>query len=330
MMNLGMIGAGRMGAGMVRRLLAQGHACFVFDRSPESLKPLAAAGAKTFDSLAALVQALPQPRALWAMVPSGAPTQATLDELKGLLSPGDFVIDGGNSHYKDSARHGLELSAKGLHFVDCGTSGGVWGEKRGYCLMVGGEPDSFKALEPLFRSLAPGQGTIEPSAGREKRASTAEQGYLYCGPAGSGHFVKMIHNGIEYGLMQAYAEGFELMRQRGSEEVEAATRYKGLPLADIAELWRRGSVVSSWLLDLTALALAEDEGLARFQGKVPDSGEGRWSLEAAIEESVAAPVLSAALFARFSSRQEAAYSNKLLSAMREKFGGHHEAAPPQA
>ena len=327
-MNLAMIGAGRMGAGMVRRLLAQGHSCFVFDRSPESLKPLASAGAKTFDSLEALVKAMPMPRAVWVMVPSGAATESTLSDLKGLLAKGDIVIDGGNSKYKDSARHGVELAAQGLHFVDCGTSGGVWGEKRGYCLMVGGEPASFKALEPILKSLAPGQGDVAPSEGREGRPSTAEQGYLYCGPAGAGHFVKMIHNGIEYGLMQAYAEGFELMQQRGSEEVEAATRYKDLPLADIAEVWRRGSVVSSWLLDLTAIALAEDQGLARFQGKVPDSGEGRWSLEAAIEESVAAPVLSAALFARFSSRREAAYSNKLLSAMREKFGGHKE-SPPQ-
>jgi 6-phosphogluconate dehydrogenase len=241
-----------------------------------------------------------------------------------LLAPGDVVVDGGNSHFKDSVKRAQRLKSKGLQFVDCGTSGGVWGEERGYCLMAGGELEAFKKVEPLLKTLAPGQGGIAPSAGREKRLSTAEQGYLYCGPSGSGHFVKMVHNGIEYGLMQAYAEGFELMGSRNLEALDPSERYT-LPLADIAELWRRGSVVSSWLLDLTAMALAEDEGLKSFKGKVPDSGEGRWTLEAAMEESVPAPVLSAALFERYRSRQESSFGDKLLSAMRKQFGGHSEA-----
>jgi 6-phosphogluconate dehydrogenase len=323
-MNLGMVGAGRMGANMVKRLLKGGHSVSVFDPNPASLEPLVKEGAKAANSLSVLVAQLEAPRVVWLMVPAGKITESTVSELQGLLSTGAVIIDGGNSFFKDSVRHSQSLKARGIHFLDCGTSGGVWGEKRGYCLMIGGDKEAFEKAEPIFKTLAPGQGAIEPSEGREARKSTAEQGYLYCGPAGSGHFTKMLHNGIEYGLMQAYAEGFELLKGRASNEVEEATRYS-LPLADIAELWRRGSVVSSWLLDLTAMALAEDESLQRFKGQVPDSGEGRWSLEAAIDEAVPAPVLSAALFERFRSRQASSYSDKLLSAMREKFGGHHEA-----
>jgi 6-phosphogluconate dehydrogenase len=323
-MNMGMVGAGRMGGNMVRRLLKGGHSCVVYDRDPKALEALAKEGAGSASSLSNLVAQLKAPRVIWLMVPAGAPTEEAVTELQGLLAAGAVIVDGGNSHFKDSVRRAAALKARGIQFVDCGTSGGVWGEKRGYCLMAGGEAEAFQKVEPLLKTLAPGQGSIDPSPGREGRQSTAEQGYLHCGPAGSGHFVKMLHNGIEYGIMQAYAEGFELLKGRASEEVEASSRFE-LPLADIAELWRRGSVVSSWLLDLSAMALAEDESLKRFKGHVPDSGEGRWSLEAAIDESVPAPVLSAALFERFRSRQESSYADKLLSAMREKFGGHREA-----
>ena len=322
-MNLGMIGAGRMGAGMVRRLMKAGHHCYVNDHNAPALAALKQAGAEVFESLQAMIMAMPGQRVIWVMVPAGPVTESVISGLSSQLAAGDIVVDGGNSNFKDSARRGVELKAKGIGFVDCGTSGGIWGESRGFCLMVGGRPEDFLAIEPVLRALAPGQGAVEPSRGRVPSKSTAEQGYLHCGPAGAGHFVKMIHNGIEYGLMHAYAEGFEIMRERAQKDIDAATRYQ-LPLADISELWRRGSVVSSWLLDLTAIALAEDASLKRFQGKVPDSGEGRWSLEAAIEEAVPAPVLAAALFARFRSRQDIAYAEQLLSAMREQFGGHHE------
>jgi 6-phosphogluconate dehydrogenase len=323
-MNMGMVGAGRMGSHMVRRLLKGGHACAVFDPNAENLIPLKSGGASTARDLQDLVSQLPKPAVVWLMVPAGKPTQDCVATLLGLLQEGDVVVDGGNSHFKDSIVHAAQLKAKGILFLDCGTSGGVWGEERGYCLMAGGEAEAFKRVEPLLKTLAPGQGSIPPSAGRAKGGSTAEEGYLHCGPAGSGHFVKMIHNGIEYGLMQALAEGFELMQGRQGAQIDGASRYQ-LPLADIAELWRRGSVVSSWLLDLTALALAEDEGLKAFQGRVPDSGEGRWSLEAAMEESLPAPVLAASLFERYRSRQASSYADKLLSAMRSQFGGHREA-----
>lgn len=325
-MRIGMVGAGRMGAGLLRRLAKGGHECHAYDPNPAALAALEAAGVEGHASLADLAAGMPSPRVLWVMVPSGEPTEAVLQELGSLLQTGDLVVDGGNSNFKDSVRRAVELRAKGIGFVDCGTSGGVWGEQRGFCLMAGGTPEDFARLEPVLRTLAPGRGDVLPSEGRRAGASSADEGYLHCGPAGAGHFVKMVHNGIEYGLMHAYAEGFDLLRGRADAALPGEERY-ALPLDDIAELWRRGSVVSSWLLDLSARALAADPGLERFQGKVPDSGEGRWSLEAAIEESVPTPVLAAALFARFRSRQDASYAEKLLSAMREQFGGHREVHP---
>ena len=322
-MQLGMVGLGRMGANLVRRLLPRGHDCVVFDAQAEQVNTLASEGARPAQDLRDLVQQLATPRAIWVMLPAGDVTESTLQELAGLLSPGDILIDGGNTHYVDDVRRAQAFQSQGLRYLDVGTSGGVWGLERGYCLMIGGDVSAFEHLNPIFRDLAPGRGVIEPTPGREGRTSTADQGYLYTGPAGSGHFVKMIHNGIEYGLMQAFAEGMDLLRGAGQECIPEERRYQ-LDLADITELWRRGSVVSSWLLDLTAIALAEDPQLQGYSGHVQDSGEGRWTLNAAIEEAVPVPVLSAALFARFRSRQDSSFADKTLSAMRKQFGGHQE------
>jgi 6-phosphogluconate dehydrogenase len=291
----------------------------VFDRDPAAVKTLAGKDIAGADALPALVKALTKPRAVWVMVPAGEITEKTIDELAGVLEAGDVIIDGGNTFYKDDVRRAKALKAKGLHYIDCGTSGGVWGFERGYCLMIGGDKDAVDRLEPIFKALAPGEGDIEKTAGRDGRDPRAVQGYLHCGPAGAGHFVKMIHNGIEYGLMQAYAEGFNILR--GAENLPEGFR---LEVADIAEVWRRGSVIGSWLLDLTAMALAEDPKLAGYEGNVADSGEGRWTVNAAIEAAVPAPVLTEALYARFRSREEDSFADKLLSAMRKKFGGHVE------
>ena len=321
-MQLGMIGLGRMGANMARRLMRGGHECVVYDRSPEAVAKLATEGARGSDSLAALIGALARPRAVWVMVPAGAPTEQTVAELALLLDAGDVVIDGGNSFFKDDVRRAKALAAKGIRYLDVGTSGGVFGLERGYSLMVGGEADAFRQLQPVLATLAPGRGSIERTPGRAE-GGTAEDGYLHCGPSGSGHFVKMIHNGIEYGVMQAFAEGFDILRGAAGEKVAPEYRYD-LPMADVAEVWRRGSVLSSWLLDLTATALAEDPALARFSGHVEDSGEGRWTVMAAIEEAVPADVIATALFTRFRSRQDHTFAEKVLSAMRFQFGGHVE------
>jgi 6-phosphogluconate dehydrogenase len=322
-MQIGMIGLGRMGANMARRLMRGGHDCVVHDRSPEAVGTLVTEGARGAESLAALVGALAAPRAVWIMVPAGPPTEQTVTELAAILEPGDIIVDGGNSFFKDDVRRAKTLALKGIRYVDAGTSGGVLGLERGYCLMVGGEVDAFRHLEPVFATLAPGRGTIERTPGRGARDGTAEDGYLHCGPSGSGHFVKMIHNGIEYGVMQALAEGFDILRGANGAGVDPAYRYD-LPLGDIAEVWRRGSVLSSWLLDLTAKALTEDPALTKFTGNVQDSGEGRWTVMAAIEEAVPADVIATALFTRFRSRQEHSFAEKVLSAMRFQFGGHVE------
>ena len=322
-MQIGMIGLGRMGGNMVRRLLRGGHECVVFDRNPAAVEGLASEGATGSASLEEFVAKLNVPRTAWIMVPAGAPTEALVRELGGLLEAGDVLIDGGNSHFKDDVRRAAELRAKNIHYVDAGTSGGVWGLERGYCLMIGGDREVVERLDPVWKTLAPGRGDIPPAPGREGRQSTAEEGYLHCGPAGAGHFVKMVHNGIEYGLMQAYAEGFDIFRNATSEELPAEHRFD-LDLADIAELWRRGSVVTSWLLDLTAAALAESPDLAGYTGFVQDSGEGRWTVQTAVEEAVPVNVLAASLFNRFRSRQEHTFAEKVLSAMRHKFGGHVE------
>jgi 6-phosphogluconate dehydrogenase len=334
-MQLGMIGLGRMGAGMVRRLMRRGHDCVVFDRSPVAVGALVAEQATGASSPADLVQRLAKPRAVWLMVPA-ATVDAAIAELLPHLETGDTLIDGGNSHYVDDIRRARALAPKGIHYVDVGTSGGVWGLERGYCLMIGGEAAAVKRLDPVFASLAAGAGDIARTAGRKPAGGTAEQGYLHCGPNGAGHFVKMVHNGIEYGIMAAYAEGFGILRAanagRKTRAADAETaplpdaeHYQyDLDLPDIAELWRRGSVISSWLLDLTAAALAKDPALAGFAGRVSDSGEGRWAVKAAIDEAVPAPVLTAALFGRFGSRGEADFQNRLLSALRYEFGGHEE------
>ncbi len=322
-MQLGMIGLGRMGGNMVRRLLKGGHSCVVFDVSPDNVKRFAAEGAEGASSLDDFVRRLQRPRAAWVMVPAGDATEQTVASLAGRMESGDAIIDGGNSYFKDDVRRSRLLQPKGIYYLDAGTSGGVWGLERGYCLMIGGDPDAFRRLEPIFKTLAPGRSGIPPSPGREKMKSTAEEGYLHCGPSGAGHFVKMIHNGIEYGLMQAYAEGFDIFRNAGSTSLPEEIRYE-LNIADIAELWRRGSVVSSWLLDLTADALAENPTLSNYAGRVEDSGEGRWTIMAAIEEGVPADVLSASLYTRFRSRQDHTFGEKVLSAMRNKFGGHVE------
>jgi 6-phosphogluconate dehydrogenase len=300
-----------------------GHDCVVYDRDPKNVEKLAAEGATGASSLSDLVSKLRPPRAAWVMVPAGSPTEETVKSLASHMSEADIVIDGGNSYFKDDVRRAAELRPKGIRYVDVGTSGGVWGLERGYCLMLGGPPEVIQHLDPIWKALAPGRGDIPRTPGREKMRGTAEDGYLHCGPSGAGHFVKMIHNGIEYGLMQAYAEGFDILRNAKSEKLPSDIRYD-LPLADIAELWRRGSVVGSWLLDLTADALTEDPELAGYTGYVEDSGEGRWTIFAAIEEAVPADVLSASLYARFRSRQDHTFAEKVLSAMRKKFGGHVE------
>jgi 6-phosphogluconate dehydrogenase len=334
-MQLGMIGLGRMGANMVRRLIGGGHECVVFDVSQKAVADLAKEQAVGASSLADFVRKLTKPRAVWLMVPA-AVVDRTIADLLPLLETGDILIDGGNSYYIDDIRRAKELAPKGLHYVDVGTSGGVWGLERGYCMMIGGEPDVVKRLDPIFKRLAPGRGEIPRTPGREKAKGTAEEGYLHCGPSGAGHFVKMVHNGIEYGLMAAYAEGLGILRAAnvgtGDHAVDAETtplrdpehyRYD-LNVPDIAEVWRRGSVIASWLLDLTASALIEDPALTKFAGRVSDSGEGRWTIKAAIDEAVPAPVLTTALYERFASRGEAEFQNKLLSAMRYEFGGHLE------
>jgi len=322
-MKLGMVGLGRMGANMVRRLMSGGHECVVSDLSPQNVTSVAGEGAVASSSLADLASKLNAPRAVWIMVPSGAPTEQTVEQLAQILSPGDTIIDGGNSYFKDDVRRAQLLAPRGIHYVDVGTSGGVWGLERGYCMMIGGPKEAVQRLDPIFKTLAPGKGDIPRTPGREKLGGTAEEGYIHCGSSGSGHFVKMVHNGIEYGLMQAYAEGFDIFRNATSKDLPAEFRYD-LDLADIAEVWRRGSVVSSWLLDLTAMALAENPTLSEYTGFVQDSGEGRWTIQAAIEEAVPAEVLSAALYTRFRSRQEHTFAEKILSAMRQKFGGHVE------
>jgi 6-phosphogluconate dehydrogenase len=323
-MQIGVIGLGRMGGNIARRLMDGGHRCVTHDVDAAAVARLEGEGATPAGSVADLVAALDAPRVVWVMLPEGAITAAAVRALADALEPGDVVIDGGNSFYKDDIRRAGELAEKELHYVDVGTSGGVWGRERGYCLMIGGEADIVERLDPIFRTLAPGAGTIEPTPGREARDPRVAQGYMHCGPSGSGHFVKMVHNGIEYGLMQAYAEGFDILRSKASKELPDDRRFD-LDLADVAEVWRRGSVVSSWLLDLTATALAADPALDGFEGRVADSGEGRWTIEAAIEEAVPVDVLATALFARFRSRQEQSFADRLLSAMRFQFGGHAEA-----
>src|SRR5262245_329955 len=336
-MQIGMIGLGRMGANMVQRLLAGNHQCVVFDRSPKAVDELMRAKAIGASSIADFVKKLETPRAVWLMVPA-AVVDTTIDELVSHLTPGDILIDGGNSYYIDDIRRAKELAEKGIHYVDVGTSGGVWGLERGYCMMIGGETNVVTHLDPLFATLAPGKGDIPGTPGREKQAGTAEQGYLHCGPTGAGHFVKMVHNGIEYGIMAAYAEGMGVLHSAnvGNQKhgIDAETtplrdpeHYQyDLKLSDIAEVWRRGSVIASWLLDLTSIALHENPTLSNFQGRVSDSGEGRWTIKAAIDEAVPVPVLSSALFSRFESRCEAEFADKLLSAMRYQFGGHLEKA----
>jgi 6-phosphogluconate dehydrogenase len=334
-MQLGMIGLGRMGASMVRRLAKDGHHCVVFDRSPEVVKDAAKDKTVGARSLADLVKQLAPPRAVWLMVPAAA-VDATIADLIPLLEKGDTIIDGGNSYYVDDLRRAQELAPKGIHYVDVGTSGGVWGFERGYCMMIGGDPKVVERLDPVFASLAPGSGDIARTPGRETPGGTCERGYLYCGASGAGHFVKMVHNGIEYGIMAAYAEGLSILRGanigKQTTESNAETtplrepehyQYE-LNLTDITEVWRRGSVIASWLLDLTAEALAKDPALTKFAGRVSDSGEGRWTIKAAIDEAVPAPVLTTALYARFSSRGDADFQDKLLSAMRYGFGGHLE------
>lgn len=322
-MQLGMIGLGRMGGNIVRRLMLNHHQCVVFDANENAVNSLATEGAVASKDLINLINQLQKPRAVWVMLPAGEITESTINELGKILEPGDIIIDGGNSNYKDDVRRSQELAPKGIRYIDVGTSGGVWGLERGYCMMIGGDKLAFDHLEPIFKSLAPGIGSIELTKGRDPNQSTAEQGYLYTGPAGSGHFVKMVHNGIEYGLMQAYAEGLDILKGVSQDIIPSERRYD-LNLADITELWRRGSVVSSWLLDLSAIALAEDPQLKAFTGHVDDSGEGRWTIMAAIEEAVPTDVLSAALYTRFRSRQDHTFAEKLLSAMRKQFGGHQE------
>jgi 6-phosphogluconate dehydrogenase len=334
-MQIGMIGMGRMGANMVRRLLHGGHECVVNDRSPQAIEAVVSEGAIAAASLDGFVTKLKPPRAIWLMIPA-ALVDMMLDQLVTVLEAGDIIIDGGNSYYIDDIRRATELKAKNIHYVDVGTSGGVWGLERGYCQMIGGERDVVTHLDPIFKTLAPGRDAVSPTPGRAAGSGTAAEGYLHCGPAGAGHFVKMVHNGIEYGLMAAYAEGLNVLHHANVGNGERAADAETTPLrhpehyaydfnlADITEVWRRGSVIASWLLDLTAIALSEQPQLEGFSGRVSDSGEGRWTINAAIEEGAPVPVLSAALFQRFSSRGEADFANKILSAMRFQFGGHHE------
>jgi len=337
-MQIGIVGLGRMGANMARRLLRGGHECVVYNRSPAPAEALAREGAVAAATLSDLAGKLSAPRAVWLMVPAAA-VDPTLEQLAGLLQPGDILIDGGNSYFIDDLRRAAALAGRGIHYLDVGTSGGIWGLERGYCLMVGGPTQAFRLLEPALRTLAPGRGSLPATIGRQGKGSTAEEGYLHCGPSGAGHFVKMVHNGIEYGLMAAYAEGLNILRHadvgKRGRAVDAETtplrnpehfRYD-FSLADIAEVWRRGSVIASWLLDLAAGALAKDPALEHFSGRVSDSGEGRWTVSAAVEEGTPAPVLSAALFQRFSSRGEGEFAQKVLSALRAEFGGHGEAPP---
>jgi len=322
-MQIGMIGLGRMGGNIVRRLTRNGHQCVVFDRNSEAIQALVDEDVVGSADLNTLVEQIKKPRVIWVMLPAGAITEQTVEQLGGLLEKGDTVIDGGNSFYKDDIRRAKTLRGKGIHYVDCGTSGGVWGIDRGYCLMIGGDKAAVDHLDPIFSALAPGIGDIPRTPGREKNDPRAERGYIHAGPAGAGHFVKMVHNGIEYGLMQAYAEGFDILRNKDSKDLPENERFT-LNMPDIAEVWRRGSVISSWLLDLSAAALAKDPQLKDFSGYVQDSGEGRWTVEAAIEEAVPANVLSTALYSRFRSRQEHTFGEKMLSAMRLGFGGHIE------
>jgi 6-phosphogluconate dehydrogenase len=336
-MQIGMIGLGRMGANMVRRLMRGGHQCVAFDRNAASVKEVAGEGATGANSLDEFVKKLSKPRAIWLMVPAGV-VDDTLKELSPRLEAGDIVIDGGNSYYIDDIRRSKDLAPKSLRYVDVGTSGGVWGLERGYCMMIGGPDDVVKHLDPIFKTLAPGRGDLPRTPGREKSTSTAENGYLHCGPSGAGHFVKMVHNGIEYGLMAAYAEGLNILHYANIGKKKTETDAETAPLrdpehyqydfnlADVAEVWRRGSVIASWLLDLTAIALFQQPDLSTFSGRVSDSGEGRWTIQAAVEEGAPAPVLSCALYERFSSRGHADFAAKLLSAMRYQFGGHVERA----
>ena len=323
-MQLGIIGLGRMGGNISRRLMRAGHQTVVYDRNTGAIDALAKDGAAGVGGLADMVKALTPPRAIWVMLPAGEITEHTVNELAGLMQSGDTIIDGGNSYYKDDIRRAKTLREKGIVYVDVGTSGGVYGLERGYCMMIGGDEAAVRRLDPIFAALAPGIGDIERTPHREGKDPRAEQGYIHAGPAGAGHFVKMVHNGIEYGIMQAYAEGFDILHHKNSDELPEDERFT-LDLTDVSEVWRRGSVISSWLLDLTAMALAENATLSNFVGGVADSGEGRWTIESAIEEAVPVPVLSASLFARFRSRREHTFADKLLSAMRAKFGGHAEA-----
>jgi 6-phosphogluconate dehydrogenase len=326
-MQIGVVGLGRMGVNIARRLMRRGHACVVYDRDAKPGQQLAGEGALAVASLAELVGALAAPRAVWLMLPAGTATEAAIADLARLLAPGDTIVDGGNTFWKDDIRRARELGARGLHYVDVGTSGGVWGLERGYCLMIGGERLIVERLDPIFAALAPGKGGIAATPGRRGRDARVEQGYLHAGSAGAGHFVKMIHNGIEYGMMQAIAEGLDILKHAGSPRLPEELRL-AIDVADTAEVWRRGSVIASWLLDLTAAALAEDAELAGYSGHVEDSGEGRWTVEAAIEEAVPAEVLTSALYARFRSRQQHTFAEKVLSAMRKGFGGHVEPVQP--
>jgi len=322
-MKLAMIGLGRMGANIARRLMKGGHAVVAFDRDAKAVETLAGEGAVAAHNLEEVVAALTGPRIFWVMLPAGDPTEQTVEALIGLAQPGDIVIDGGNTFYKDDIRRAKSCQMKGLHYVDVGTSGGVWGLERGYCMMIGGSKESVDLLDPVFATLAPGLGTIPRTKGRHAQDNRAECGYIHAGPAGAGHFVKMVHNGIEYGLMQAYAEGFDILKGKVSDKLPEDERFD-INLTDVAEVWRRGSVISSWLLDLSAIALAEDQALEHYSGRVADSGEGHWTVEAAMEEAVPVYVLSAALFARYRSRVDGTFGDKLLSAMRFGFGGHVE------
>jgi 6-phosphogluconate dehydrogenase len=322
-MMIGMVGLGRMGANMAQRLIRGGHKVVVSDLNPANVQQMAGEGATPSASLDDLVAKLVAPRVVWLMIPAGDPTEKTVVALGQKLQPGDIIIDGGNSYFKDDVRRSKMLAARGIEYVDVGTSGGVWGLDRGYCMMLGGPQKVVESLDPIFKTLAPGIGDIPRTPGREKMSGTSEQGYVYCGPSGAGHFVKMIHNGIEYGMMQSYAEGFDILRNATSQNLPEEIRYD-IKVEDVAEVWRRGSVISSWLLDLTAMSLAENPTLSEFTGDVADSGEGRWTIEAAMAESVACEVIASALFTRYRSRQSNTFAEKLLSAMRNKFGGHIE------
>ncbi|WP_133645212.1 phosphogluconate dehydrogenase (NAD(+)-dependent, decarboxylating) [Paraburkholderia flava] len=322
-MQIGIVGLGRMGGNIGRRLMRDGHTCVVYDHDPQATATLVKEGATGSDDLAGLVKGLATPRVIWLMLPAGKITEDTLNDLYPILGADDIVIDGGNSFYKDDIRRAARFREKGIHYVDVGTSGGVWGLERGYCMMIGGDDDAVKRLDPILATLAPGAGNVPITPGREGRDARVQNGYMHTGPTGSGHFVKMVHNGIEYGLMQAYAEGFDILKHKASTELPENERFT-LDLADVAEVWRRGSVVSSWLLDLTAGALASDGTLDKYSTEVADSGEGRWTIEAAIEEAVPAQVLSAALYTRFRSRDDESFAERMLSAMRFGFGGHHE------